>query len=135
MVWDYLEIKQARPEHRVSLSLQIPRELWGYEVPPFSLQSLIQNRIQSVPETRPEGLETRVAGRLVNGQLALSVWDNGPKRGRAAVPGGRGIDALHARLATLYNNGDEARLEVHREESGTQITMSVPPSARQGRPT
>jgi signal transduction histidine kinase len=123
-VWDYLEIEQARLEHRLRWRQDSMPELVGYEVPAFSLQSLVQNSIKHVAGVRPEGAEIRVEGHLVDGQLTLSVWDDGPGFALAEAPAGHGLDTLRAQLAALY--GDQAWLEVHREGIGTRVAMRLP---------
>jgi sensor histidine kinase YesM len=131
VVWDYLEIEQAQLGHRLRWRLEVLHELWACEVPPFSLQGLVQNAIKHVAAVRPEGAEVRIGGELIDGQLALSVWDDGPGFARAAARAGHGLDTLRAQLAALY--GDQARLEVEREGIGTRVTMWLP-TAPHGRP-
>ena len=101
--------------------------MYGCEVPPFALQSLVHNSVRHVAARRPEGAEIRVeGGRQGDGQLMLSVWDDGPGFDLARAPAGRGLDTLRLQLATLY--GARAGLEVRREEGGTRVVMRLPAS-------
>jgi glucose-6-phosphate-specific signal transduction histidine kinase len=85
-----------------------------------------------VADVRPEGAEIRVEGNFVDGQLTLSVWDDGPGFALAEAPAGHGLDTLRAQLAALY--GDQAWLEVHPEGIGTRVAMRLPALSADGRP-
>ena len=90
MVWDYLDIEQAQLGERLRWQLESLREVHGYEVPPFSLQSLVHNSVKHVAARRPDGAEIRVRTGLRDGQLVVSVWDDGPGFDLASVPKGTG---------------------------------------------
>ena len=126
MVWDVLDLERALLGERLRWQLGLPRELHGCEVPPFSLQGLVSNSIEHVASRRPEGAAVRVEGEIKDGQLVLSVWDDGPGFDLAHVPKGHGLDTLRLQLATLY--GDRAGLEVRREDGGTRVVMWLPAS-------
>ena len=126
VVWDVLEIEQARLGARLRWTLEVPRDLHGCEVPPFSLQSLVQNSVKYVAATRPDGAELRVEGQRVDGRLELSVWDDGPGFDLATAPPGHGLATLRLQLTTLY--GDGAGLTVRREDAGTRVVMWLPAS-------
>lgn len=126
MVWDYLDIERAQLGERLRWDLQLLRELHGCEIPPFSLQSLVHNSVKHVAARRAEGADIRLEGGLRDGQLVLSVWDDGPGFDLARAPKGHGLDTLRLQLATLY--GDRAGLEVRREDGGTRVMMWLPAS-------
>ena len=42
----YLEIEKARFEQRLRVSIEIPRHLWDYTVPVFTLQPIVENAIK-----------------------------------------------------------------------------------------
>ena len=98
MVWDYLDIEQAQLGERLRWQLESLREVHGYEVPPFSLQSLVHNSVKHVAARRPDGAEIRVQTGLRDGQLVVSVWDDGPGFDLASVPKGHGLDTLRLQL-------------------------------------
>ncbi len=119
-----LEIEQARLDARLRATIDIPAELEGCRVPPFSVHTLVENSVTHVAAARREGAEIRLDGRLVDGRLVLSVLDDGPGFELARVPPGHGLDTLRARLAALY--GDDARLEAVRGAAGARVVMSLP---------
>jgi signal transduction histidine kinase len=125
-VWDFLELEHSQLGDRLRWSLPLLRDLDGCEVPPFSLQSLVQNSVKHVAARRPEGAEISVDGAIVDGRLTLSVWDDGPGFDLAQVPAGRGLNLLRQLLTALY--GDQAGLAVGRENAGTRVVMWLPAS-------
>jgi two-component system sensor histidine kinase AlgZ len=126
MVWDVLDLERAQLGERLRWHLDSLREVHGCEVPPFSLQNLVHNSIKHVAARRPEGAAIRVEGGIREGQLIVSVWDDGPGFDLAQAPKGHGLDTLRLQLATLYGEG--AGLEVRREAAGTRVVMWLPAS-------
>jgi two-component system sensor histidine kinase AlgZ len=116
---DYLEIEKTRFGSRLNYSVDVPRDLLSGEVPPFSLQTLIENSVKY------GGGEIRVSARNGDGRLVLNVWDSGRGFAKdAQIPPGHGLDNLRSRLAVLW--GSRATLEFHREDSGTSVRISLP---------
>jgi sensor histidine kinase YesM len=126
MVCDLLDIEQAHLGERLRWNLESVREVHGCEVPPFSLQSLVHNSVKHVAARRLEVAEIRVKIGLRDGQLVLSVWDDGPGFDLSSAPKGHGLDTLRLQLDTLY--GHRAGLQVQREEAGTRVVMWLPAS-------
>jgi len=119
---DYLEIEKTRFGPRLNYSIDISPDLLRAEVPPFSLQTLVENSVKY------GGGEIRVTARNGKGRLVLNVWDSGNGfRKDAAIPSGHGLDNLRSRLAVLWGSG--ATLEFHREDSGTSVRISMPAGA------
>lgn len=123
-VLDLLQLEEAQLGDQLRWSLPLLRDLRGCEVPPFSLQSLVQNSIKHVAATRPEGAEINVDGEIVDDRLTLSVWDDGPGFDLTQIPEGHGLHLLRQQLAALY--GDQAGLAVRREDGGTRMVMWLP---------
>ncbi len=120
----YLEIEQARLGERLRCKLDVPDDLRAWPVPPFALQTVVQNSVKHVAAARAEGAEIRIEARRAGDRLALSVWDDGPAFDLADAPPGHGLDTLRARLTVVF--GGSAGLEVTREDGGARVTMSLP---------
>jgi LytS/YehU family sensor histidine kinase len=119
---DYLEIEKTRFGPRLNYSVDVPQHLMRTEVPPFSLQTLVENSVKH------GGGEIRISALNDNGRLILSVWDSGPGFPKdETVPPGHGLSNLRSRLAVLWGSG--ATLEFHREDSGTTVRISLPAHA------
>jgi two-component system, LytTR family, sensor histidine kinase AlgZ len=119
---DYLEIERARFGPRLNYSIDVPAELMNAEVPPFSVQTLVENSVKY------GGGQIRISARNGNGLLILNVWDSGPGLpDETVILPGHGLRNLRSRLAVLW--GSRAKLEFHREDSGTSVQISLPNSA------
>lgn len=93
----YLGIEQARLGQRLRVVIEIPEELESVEVPPLSLQVLVENAIKHGVAPLEQGGEVRVGAERMNGALHLWVEDPGPgvseQRGT-----GTALDTLRQRL-------------------------------------
>jgi LytS/YehU family sensor histidine kinase len=120
---DYLEIEKTRFGERLRYTIDVPETLMQLEVPPFSLQTLVENSVKY------GGSEIRVSARNGNGCLLLRVWDSGdgfPEK--PELPAGHGLRNLKERLDALW--GSRAVVEFPREEAGTTVQISLPAPSR-----
>ena len=92
------------------------------EVPPFSLQTLVENSVKF------GGSEIRVSACQENGRLVLRVWDSGEgfphEVDLANLVHGHGLHNLKERLDALW--GGKAAVEFPRERPGTTVQISMP---------
>ena len=120
---DYLEIEKTRFGERLKYVIDVPAELMGEEVPPFSLQTLVENSVKY------GGSEIRVSARQGNGRLELRVWDSGEGfPNQVDLPNGHGLHNLKERLDALW--GRKAAVEFPREGPGTTVQISLPTTSR-----
>jgi hypothetical protein len=93
----YLGIEQARLGDRLRVSILVPEELEAAQVPPLSLQVLVENAIKHGVAPLEPGGEVRIGAERKNGALYLWVEDPGPgvseQRGT-----GTALDTLRQRL-------------------------------------
>jgi LytS/YehU family sensor histidine kinase len=129
IVSDYLEIERVRFGERLSFSLAVADELKQVQVPPFALQTLVENSLKHSIAPRRAGGELRVRAQADGQDLRLEVWDDGPGFTAEAITTGHGLDNLQARLKTLF--GDRAMLDIRRKEPFTVVSMLLP---RNGQP-
>jgi LytS/YehU family sensor histidine kinase len=127
---NFLEIQTARFE-RLTWAIEVPTALGDYDVPPFALQTVVENSVLHVAERRPEPTRLRITAGVEGSALELRVWDDGPGFSLGVIPRGRGLDTLRQRLDALY--GAEAGLKVERREEGTLVTIRLPVCAPGGR--
>lgn len=120
----YLEIERARFDARLRYTIEVPEEVESIEVPPLSVECLVENSIKHVIAHRPEGGEIRVTVSTEKDRVELEVGDNGPGFALDAIPLGHGLDNLSSRLALLF--GPDARLEVARNGKFATVRMSLP---------
>jgi signal transduction histidine kinase len=129
IVRDYLEIEQTRFGDRLRWTVDAAPDVPACEVPPLSVQTLVENSIKHAIAPRRGGGEIRVAVRrdADGGALALGVWDDGPGFDAENLAPGHGLDNLRQRLAALY--GTAGRLAIERAADGTEVTVHLPATA------
>jgi LytS/YehU family sensor histidine kinase len=124
IVRDYLEIEQARFGARLRYSIETIGALEELHVPPFSVQTLVENSIKFAVAPNREGGEIRVRAARRNGSLWIDVSDTGPGFDLRSVPEGHGLDNLRGRLTALF--GDAGALTAGQSEGRTVASMKVP---------
>jgi LytS/YehU family sensor histidine kinase len=124
IVRDYLEIEGARFSTRLRFTIDAAPDIGMVAIPPFALQTLVENSIKHVISQRREGGEIRVKAAAEGDQVKLEVWDDGDGFDLAHVPNGHGIDNLQARLYALF--GDQATLEFQRQGNYSIAIISLP---------
>jgi two-component system, LytTR family, sensor kinase len=123
----YLEIQKARFGERLQVSLDIPAELLGAQVPNLLLQPLVENAIKHGIAKRVVGGAVRVAGARQSGNLCLSVYNDCGKLPPDwdVIRCGVGIGNLRTRLQILY--GEKSGLQLRRAETdGVEVLVTLP---------
>jgi LytS/YehU family sensor histidine kinase len=124
LVEDYLEIQHARFGERLRYRIDVPRELADWGVPPFSVQTLVENSVKHAIAPRREGGSVEVAARATGDRAMVEVRDDGPGFEAAALPPGHGLDNLHSRLMAVF--GADAGFDVNRLDGGVRVAFSLP---------
>ena len=94
----YLGIEKARLGERLQVVIDVPEELEALEIPPLSLQVLVENAVKHGVGSLEAGGLVRVGARRGNRGLMLFVEDPGDGRG-AGVGTGTALETLRSRLA------------------------------------
>lgn len=123
LVSDYMEIEKMRFGARLRFSLDVPSDLLALEVPPYSLQTLVENSMKYAVATRREGGTVHVSAQRDNGSLILEVRDDGPGFSISDLRAGHGLDTLQSRLHALY--GSNGVLDVPAGE-GAVVRVKMP---------
>ena len=124
IVADYLEIEKTRLGARLAYTLDVSPDVARWPIPPFAVQTLVENSVKHAIAPRPAGGTSRVTSAAAGDRLVVTVWDDGPGFTTAALRPGHGLETLQERLTARY--GDAARVEVGRRDGGTLVTVSVP---------
>jgi len=124
LTMDYLEIQTARFGSRLRYSCDVSEDLAEWLVPPFSVQTLVENSVKYAVAPRHEGGRIAVTARRAGEKLHLEVSDDGPGFEAGAMAPGHGLDNLHVRLLTLF--GLDAALNMRRREPGMTVSVSLP---------
>src|SRR6185503_7393696 len=96
----YLAIEQVRFSDRLQVRWEIEPDVRDSLVPEFILQPLVENAIRHGIAKRSEAGQIEITARELNGDLMLSVQDNGPGY-QPTSDAGVGISNTRARLKTL----------------------------------
>jgi two-component system, LytTR family, sensor kinase len=122
----YLDLQKVRFGERLQVSVDIPPELSQAQVPNLLLQPLVENAIKHGVAKRVTGGVIRVAGARSNGNLCLSVYNDGPNLPAdwQGMHNGIGIDNLRTRLRILH--GSESELQLRNTDTGVEVLVTLP---------
>jgi two-component system, LytTR family, sensor histidine kinase AlgZ len=123
LVTDYLEIQRTRLGGRLRYDLAVAPDAAG-QLPPFSLQTLVENSLKHVAARRPDAITIRIEARRDDHALSLAVTDDGPGFDPDAMKAGHGLDILQRRLRSIF--GDAATLEFDRQPRLMTVRLRVP---------
>ena len=135
----YIDIQKVRFGDRLRVSVDIPDELLGTQVPNLLLQPLVENAIKHGVSKRRSGGEIRVAGICRDGALRLTVYNDGPwaqedlaiapaggsLAGRSVAPHRVGLGNLRTRLQILHGDRSELLLQPA-EAGGVEVIVTLP---------
>ncbi|MDE3033711.1 MAG: histidine kinase [Acidobacteriota bacterium] len=93
----YLGIEQARMGDRLKVVMDIPEELESAEIPPLSLQVLVENAVKHGVAPLEQGGEVRIGAERAGN--ALKLWVEDPGNGFSTRRGtGTALETLRQRL-------------------------------------
>jgi LytS/YehU family sensor histidine kinase len=123
IVRSYLEIEKVRFGSRLRYAIECDPLVDEVQVPPLSVQTLVENSVKYAVSPRREGAEIIVRARVRDGKPVIDVIDDGPGFSTADLKAGHGLDLLQSRLAAQF--GSEAALEFGREPNLTRVTVAI----------
>ena len=123
----YLDIQKVRFADRLTVSLDVPEDLFPAQVPCLILQPMVENAVKHGIAKRVEGGAIRIAAVRSNGTLTLSVHNDGPNLplNWEKAHSGVGIYNVRTRLQGLYGNEFELSLQ-NGDEGGVEASVSIP---------
>jgi LytS/YehU family sensor histidine kinase len=126
----YLAFEQLRFEDRLVVHQDVSADAFEFDVPPFSLQTLVENAVHHAIAIRPEGGTVWIACRAQNAHLEVSVRDDGPGRAADASSSHQlGLRSVRERLVAAF--GATAELRVGHKEDGFEASFRVPTPAEE----
>lgn len=124
MVEDYVAIERARFGDKLRGRVDVPAELRDAQVPPLSVQSLVENAVKHGITPLRTGGEVSVSASAEHGRLRIAVSDTGAGFDLKAIHAGHGLDCLVGRLDALFS--DRAHVHVSRHEGRCVVEMVLP---------
>lgn len=136
IVKHYITIQRIRFEERLDFAMDVPQELYGAEVPKFSLQPLVENAINYGLERMVEPCRIRIAAAVRDGCLKITVEDNGPGMDAAVLRkldagelkargSGIGLRNIQERIKLLFGEAYGIGIESV-PGAGTKVTVTLP---------
>ena len=128
----YLELEEKLHNDSFDVELDVPEELYPYQIIGMILQPLIENAIlHGIDKLRGGRGEIRIVGRHEDDLILFTVADNGPgmteEKFRECVSvssHGYGLKNVNDRLTIAY--GPEHTLVLLPSEKGTTIQIRIP---------
>lgn len=123
IVTDYLEIERTRFGGRLRFAIDAQPAALKVELPPMSVQTLVENAVKYAVAPRREGGQIDIAASVDGGRLSVEVRDDGPGFDYDARSSGHGLDLLTERLAAQF--GDSASIRC-RNGAGMSVRLEIP---------
>jgi two-component system LytT family sensor kinase len=124
----YLAIEQVRFSDRLHVQWSVEVSARDALVPEFILQPLVENAIRHGLAKRSEAGTIEITGRTDNGEVVLSVRDDGPGY-QPTSNTGVGHANTRVRLETLYGKAGQLQV-LNAEGGGTIATVRFPLRSR-----
>lgn len=127
LVEKYMAIQKVRFSDRLQVELNVPADLLQAQTPSLLLQPLVENALKHGVSKSAQGGWVRIAAARDNGNLTLTVYNDGPKLSPdwRAMSSGVGLLHLETRLQGLY--GTQFRFELESGAcGGVQARVSIP---------
>ena len=121
----YLEIMKVRMGSRLTVQVDVPENLRPTPLPPMMLQVLVENAIKHGLEPRTGGGTVWIRARQADGQVAITVADDGEGLNAKTAGTGIGLKNVRERLK-LTHGGDAALAVVANFPSGVAATITLP---------
>ena len=123
----YLGVERMRLGEKLRIEIDVTPEALSIPIPILSIQPLVENAIKhGIVTTAGNGL-VRIAARVEDAVLRVSVSDSGPGFTPVGTAGtGVGLDNVTRRLELSY--GAAARLEIlpRQENGGAEVQFTIP---------
>lgn len=133
----YLDLQGVRFADRLAIRYSVPEECLDKTLPFLLLQPLAENAIQHGVARRAEGGSLEIAAALSNGDLILTVSDDGPglPEGFALDSAeGLGLSNTRSRLERIYEERYASFEVSNRDGGGTVVKVVIPQEPAAGAP-
>ncbi len=120
----YLDIQKIRYKDRLEIEINIDPHTLDKKVPNLILQPIVENSIKHGIEPITEKGKICISSFLENGNLILSVSDNGPGLKGNSINGmGIGLSNVKSRLEQMYSFDCFSIIE---KEKGFEVKLTLP---------
>jgi two-component system, LytTR family, sensor kinase len=123
LVEKYLAVEKIRFEERLEISIDVDREVLNWEIPPFMLQTIVENGIKHGVSKRIEGGAIEITAREIDNELCLKVQNSGVFVQKIEHEG-IGLANTQKRLELLY--GDNATFTIQSGKDVVEVIFTIP---------
>jgi len=120
----YLMMEKIRFGDRLNIEWQVEESALRLEVPAFILQPAVENAIKHAVSVSTKTVELEIIATILNGELILSVIDDGQALSTVSSSTGLGIGNLRERLKLRF--GPRAAVDSSAEERGYRTSIRIP---------
>lgn len=106
----YLEIEKIRFDKRLNYKIVCEPNFLETQLPPLSLQTLVENSIKHVVSNTSEQTEISVSVTEIRNSIEIEVCDNGKGFNENDLKENHGLDNLRKRLQTIFES--KANLQI-----------------------
>ncbi len=127
LVEKYLSLEKIRFEDRLNLAIQIDEDALTFRIPPFILQTIVENGIKHGVSKRIEGGKLHIKAAITNDVLNISVINSGEYILPEIRQDGReGIGILNSRKRLQLLYGNKASLKIFPLNDDVKVELVIP---------
>jgi signal transduction histidine kinase len=124
LVQKYLEIEQFRFGDNLEIHLEVDEACKECELPALVIQTIVENCIKhGITKIVTKGIVS-IRIKDLGEKFQAIIEDNGPGIRSDRISMGTGLNNIHSRLHSLYENGDILTFE--NTGKGTRVTLTLP---------
>lgn len=124
LVRDYVALESARFGDRLRVTFDVPEDVHAVRVPPFAVQTLVENAVKYAAAPRLSGAAIRLSARREGDRVRVAVEDDGPGFGEEAIVAGHGLSLLRERLAARVAGASS--LHIDQAPRGARVVLDLP---------
>jgi two-component system, LytTR family, sensor histidine kinase AlgZ len=123
----YLDIQKLRFGERLSFHIDIDDTLQTALIPPFLVQTLVENAFKHAFEKQGGPSSLTITARDQGNHISLCVWNSAVHDEKAVITGkrGHGLANMDKRLRLLFPN-DFPKIALTHFEHGTNVEVNWP---------
>jgi hypothetical protein len=126
LVRDYLEVERQRYGKRLIVDWRVPDPMPEALIPPFSVQTLVENAIKHAVAKQSRPTTLRLSLEVGEAQVTTIVSDDGPGLTAISEKPGIGLSNLSSRLEKIYGSAATLQLHAMDENQGVTVVLSFP---------
>jgi len=124
LVEKYLSLEKIRFEKRLNIELDISEDTLAWHIPPFMLQTIVENGIKHGISKRIEGGRLMLSAILKDNMMHITTINSGNYKASEISTDGIGVINTRKRLQLLYNG--KASLNITNLTDEVKVELIIP---------